>query len=298
MYSDTHFHFKHLVEEIKPEAGGAGILEKMALRNCAFGLDIGTRCDDLLSRQDCVENAIKQIPDIDLQMKAFDFCYFSAGIWPDIDAIKNRIETMKKLNEVITEASTQMEQGPLHKRIIAIGECGIDHHWNPAGVDNRCENDFSDSIFIAEKELFQMQLVLAKQMNLPVIVHSRDGFEDTIECIKNIGWNNGVIHCFSYGLEEAKQFLDLGWYISFSGGVTYTKRSKLDAMNEMLRYIPEDRILCETDSPYLAPVPYRGEKNNPYLVEHVYEYVAAARGVSSEKLSETVDNNIRQLFKI
>ena len=101
-----------------------------------------------------------------------------------------------------------------------------------------------------------------------------------------------------YGLEEAKKFLDKGWYISLSGSVTYTKKSKLEEMNEFLKYIPNDRILCETDAPYLAPVPLRGNPNNPTFVEHTYKYVAAARNQSVEELCHIVDQNIKTLFRI
>ena len=113
-------------------------------------------------------------------------------------------------------------------KIIAIGECGLDHHWNIANPDKRNLDDFSDELFKGEEELFEMQIALAKKMNLPVIVHSRDAFEQTLSCIKNSGYNNGVIHCYSYGIEEAKEFLDLGWYIALGGGVTYTKKSKME----------------------------------------------------------------------
>ena len=149
-----------------------------------------------------------------------------------------------------------------------------------------------------EKEIFEMQLDLARKMNLPVIVHSRDAFEDTYNCIKNVGYNNGIIHCYSYGLEEAKKFLDLGWYISFSGSVTYTKKSKIEQMKELISYIPDDRLLCETDSPYLAPVPFRGQTNTPLLIENTYNFIAEIRSITAQKLSSLVDCNIRKLFNL
>ena len=141
-----------------------------------------------------------------------------------------------------------------------------------------------------------MQLNLAREMKLPSIIHSRDAFDDTLACIKRVGNHDGIIHCYSYGLEEAKKFLDLGWYISFSGSVTYTKKSKMEDMLALLRYVPEDRILCETDSPYLAPVPLRGQACSPVFVEHTYRFIADARGMTAEELSETVDRNIENLF--
>ena len=220
---------------------------------------------------------------------ASEMIFYSAGIWPDVDEIKNRDQSMKTLEDQI---ETFMDKSHL----VAIGECGLDHHWNPSGADGRCENDFDKFVYEGEKELFQMQIELARKMNLPVIVHSRDAFEDTFDCIKNMGYHNGVIHCYSYGKDEARQFLDSGWYIAFGGAVTYTKKAKMDEMIELLRYVPDDRILIETDSPYLAPVPFRGQINTPVFVEHVYNFVSQARGRLPSELSVTVDKNIRELF--
>lgn len=295
MFSDTHFHFKHMSEI---GINGSEILSTMAARDCFFGLDIGTEADDLQERQACVEKAIAQMTDLRLADKARKFVYFSAGIWPSVEEIKDRQNRMKILEEQINQAEKQSDQDILNRRIVALGECGLDHHWNPSGVDGRCESDFDEKILRGEKEMFEMQLEFARAKDLPVIIHSRDAFEDTLDCIKNVGYDCGIIHCYSYGLEEAKAFLDRGWYISLSGGVTYTKKSKIEEMNALLRYIPDDRILCETDSPYLAPVPFRGQPDNPVYVEHTYRYVAQARGVEEEKLCNIVDENIKKLFKL
>jgi len=293
MFSDTHFHFQNMTEN--RGVNGAEVLTTMAARNCKFGLDIGTEADDLLSRQQCVEKVIATM-NFEAAQKARKFLYFSAGIWPSVEEIHARAERIEVLTGQIEAAEKDENQDTLNRKIVALGEFGLDHHWNPTGVDGRCENDFDDKTFFGEQELFEMQLNLARDMKLPSIIHSRDAFEDTLECIKRVGNHDGIIHCYSYGLEEAKKFLDLGWYISFSGSVTYTKKSKMDAMLELLRYVPQDRILCETDSPYLAPVPHRGEPCSPVLVEHTYRFVAEARGVSLEDLCDTVDKNIDQLF--
>jgi len=295
LFSDTHFHFNHLVTD--RGLNGSDILSHMAASNCFFGMDIGTRCDDLFYRQDCIEKCISEISDKKLADQVNNFIYFSAGIWPDPDAIKDRYNQMKILRDFITEAADR-NSSLLHKQIVALGEGGIDHHWNPSGADNRSEESFSEEIYKGEKELFQMQLELSKELDLPFIVHSRDGFEDTLDCIKNIGWNKGIIHCYSYGIEEAKAFLDLGWYISFSGSVTYTKKSRMDEMHELLNLVPSDRILLETDAPYLAPVPFRGQCNTPALVDNTYRFVSEHRGVRVEDLCETVDSNIKKLFKV
>lgn len=300
MYSDTHFHFEHTTIRDNKDfsVNGAEILSQMAKRNCFFGLDIGTEPDDLLKRQSCMDTAIANISDTFLADKVRKFVHFSAGIWPSVNDIKERHNSMKVLKETIEQVNKNADDDSLNRKIIAIGECGLDHHWNPSGVDGRCEDDFDQEMYIAEKELFSMQLEYAKELNLPIIVHSRDAFEDTYDCIKNSGWNTGIIHCYSYGAEEARKFLDLGWYISFSGGVTYTKKSKMEAMKELLTLVPEERILLETDSPYLAPVPLRGTLNTPLNVEYTYKFIAQIRGTDHEKLSETVDKNIKELFKL
>lgn len=291
MFSDTHFHFQTMI--LKGDVDGVSVLEKMATNNCKFGLDIGTKADDLFERQNCIKNEIKKINDDDLSKKICDFLYFSAGIWPDFDSIHSRFEKMQILEKNIEDFN---KNNFLNKKIIAIGEGGIDHHWNPSGVDERCEDDFDKKTFFGEKELFEMQLDLAKKINLPFICHSRDGFSDTVECIKNSKYERGIIHCFSYGLEEAKVFLDLGWFISLSGSVTYAKKSKITEMENLIRYIPDDRLLCETDSPYLSPVPLRGKTNSPINIEHTYNFIAQKKGISVEELCELVDKNIENLF--
>ncbi|WP_294430111.1 TatD family hydrolase [uncultured Treponema sp.] len=285
MFSDTHFHFHHLIDR---GLDGAEILSQLVGRNMFFGLDIGTRCDDLLRRHVQIQETVAKLPENERQA-ADEMIYYSAGIWPDVDEIKNREEAMKKLEDTIEAFMDK-------SHLVAIGECGLDHHWNPSGEDGRDEADFDRGVYEGERELFQMQIDLARKMNLPVIVHSRDAFEDTLDCIKNMGYHNGIIHCYSYGKAEAKAFLDLGWHIAFGGAVTYTKKAGLEEMNELLRYVPDDRLLMETDAPYLAPVPLRGQTNTPVFIEHSYNYVAHARGMLASQLSVLVDRNIRTLF--
>ena len=266
---------------------GVEILKTMAQRDCFFGLDIGTRAGDLQGRIQALEKCIAGLGDPELEQKARSFMYYSAGIWPDVDSIKDRENQMQILCSSIIPGS-----------IIAVGECGLDHHWNPSGEDGRCEEDFDEQIYQGERELFEAQIELARELKLPVIVHSRDAFEDTLACIKNIGYDNGIIHCYSYGIEEARAFLDRGWYIALGGGITYTKKSKLDQMQELIRFIPSDRLLTETDAPYLAPVPFRGQPNSPVLVEHVFSFIAQTLGITVDALNELVDKNISALFGV
>lgn len=265
----------------------ADIISKMVRQNCFFAMDIGTSSDDLPARKAAVARALSGVAP-ELRPAAERMIHYTAGIWPETGAIRDRMRQVAVLEQQIAQSGG----------ITAVGECGLDHHWNPSGEDGRCRDDFDAEMYNAEKELFEMQLELARKLHLPVVVHSRDAFADTLEVIKKTGYDNGIIHCYSYGLDEAKQFLDRGWYISFSGSVTYTKRSRMDDMRALLQYVPDDRILCETDAPYLAPVPVRGQPNTPLFVEHMYKFIAAVRGVSAEQLCETVDANCRTLFTL
>lgn len=296
MFSDTHFHFNKLNED--PNFPPQRVLEKMAQSGVKFALDIGVLADDLPGRVELFKTELAKI-DAPTRAQIEEFVYFAAGIWPDADSIRERKEKLEVLQKNFEGASAQnWGNGLLAKKIVALGECGLDHHWNPAGVDNRDQNDFSKELLIGERELFEAQLEMAKKMGLPVIVHSRDAAEETLDCIKNVGYHNGIIHCYSYGLEEARQFLDLGWHISFSGAVTYTKKSKAEAMRELLRFVPNDRILVETDAPFLSPVPHRGTPNNPTYIEHTYNYIAAARETTVEELCSQVEENACKLFGI
>ena len=285
MFSDTHFHFRMMTDERGLD--GVEVLTTMAQRDCFFGLDIGTRAGDLEGRIQAVEKCIAGLGDAQLEQKARSFMYYTAGIWPDVDSIKDRGNQVQILRESITPGS-----------IIAVGECGLDHHWNPSGADGRSEDDFDEQLYRGERELFEAQIELACELKLPVIVHSRDAFEDTLACIKNIGYDNGIIHCYSYGIDEARAFLDRGWYIALGGGITYTKKSKLEQMQELIRFIPSDRLLTETDAPYLAPVPFRGQPNSPVLVEHVFNFIAQTLGITVDALNEFVDKNISTLFGV
>ncbi len=292
MYTDTHFHF-HLIAEETGIDEAAKILCRMKENKTYFGMDIGTECNDLCRRANQFEKIINTIEDAQTQNDIKKFLYFSAGIWPSKEAIINRFEQIKILK---AEIDAFRKTSVFKEKLCALGEGGIDRHWNPNGADGRDENDFTKSICEQEEELFYLQLELAKEMKLSYIVHSRDGFEATYNIIKESDNSNGVLHCFSYGIEEAKKILDLNWYISFSGAVTYTKKSKLEDAKKLLKYIPANRLLVETDSPYLSPVPLRGQKNTPLNIKHTYEFISQMRECSLEELNLLVDENCKELF--
>lgn len=299
MFTDTHCHFSYLGER---GFDTSTLLKDLTAAHFPCVIDAGTKADDLPERARLVKEALSRIEDIAVRTEAAHMLRFTAGIWPDADAVRNRFDEVARLTQIV-ESSLAGTADPLTgtflPRIVSIGECGHDHHWDIAGTDHRDEADFaSDTMIAAESELFEMQIELASKHNLPVMVHTRDAFEDSYGCIRNMGYHNGEIHCFSYTIEEAEKFLDLGWYIALGGAVTYTKKSRQEAMNSLIRYIPDDRLLLETDAPYLAPVPERGKPNTPLFIEHTYRYIAERRGISAEELAALVLKNTQRLYGI
>lgn len=168
------------------------------------------------------------------------------------------------------------------KKVVAVGETGLDFYKNTASKENqyRC---------------FLSQINLSKTYSLPVIIHSREANKETSEIIKSEKVHNGVMHCFGGDFNLLKTALDNGLYISFAGNVTYPKA---DNLRELLKYVPLDRLLLETDSPYLAPQKVRGQKNKPVNIKYTYQFVAEYMNIDIEKLAEAVYNNTKLLFRI
>lgn len=169
-------------------------------------------------------------------------------------------------------------------KVVALGEIGLDYYWmeDPKEVQAR---------------VFERQIAIAKEMNLPISIHTRDAMEDTYKILKanriqNIG---GIMHSFSGDDEWAKRFLDLGMHISFSGVVTFKKALDVQAAAKV---VPADRILVETDAPYLAPMPYRGKRNEPGYTRFVVEKIAELRNVPFEEMARQTTQNAHELFRL
>jgi TatD DNase family protein len=197
------------------------------------------------------------------------FCYFTAGIHPHdaagFDAVRD-----------IAAIRAELERGA-----VAVGECGLDYHYDHSPRDR-------------QHAAFAAQLALAGEWSRPVVVHTREAEDDTRDMITEAGRAGvrGVLHCFTGSHALARAALDVGWFVSFSGIVTFRKWDD----DELLRLVPEDRILVESDAPYLAPVPHRGKRNEPSWVRDTIARVAAARGVSSDLLAAQTTANARRLF--
>ncbi|MBQ9988232.1 MAG: TatD family hydrolase [Clostridia bacterium] len=169
------------------------------------------------------------------------------------------------------------------EKCVALGEIGLDYHY-----------DFSPRD--VQKQVFEAQLCLAAAQKVPVVIHDREAHGDMLAMLSAFkGRVYGVMHCYSGSVEDAKRLLDMGYYISFSGSVTFKNAARLP---EVAAYVPHDRILAETDSPYMAPVPKRGQRNNPGNVRLVVEKLAALRGIGFEQMAAQTRENGKRLFGI
>ena len=167
-------------------------------------------------------------------------------------------------------------------KVVAVGEIGLDYY-----------ND-QDAPHELQKQFFVQQLHIARRTGLPVIIHDRDAHGDMLDIIKNQAQGViGVMHCYSGSLETAKEFLKLGWYFGFGGSTTFKNSKKA---REVLAALPEERILFETDSPYMAPVPFRGKRNKPTFTELVVKNAAQLRNTTGEELMKTSTKNLKKLF--
>ncbi|MBF6623096.1 MAG: hydrolase TatD [Pseudomonadales bacterium 32-61-5] len=170
-----------------------------------------------------------------------------------------------------------------HPYVVAIGETGLDYHYEPEAAE-------------LQQRSFRLHLDAASVCGKPVIVHTRAARTDTLDLLREAALPQaGVLHCFTEDWDMARAALDLGYYISFSGIVTFRNA---DALRDVARRVPADRLLVETDSPYLAPMPYRGKSNLPQYVHEVAQFLAELRGVDFEQLSEQTTDNFRRLFPL
>ena len=168
-----------------------------------------------------------------------------------------------------------------HPDVVAIGETGLDYYYTPETADQ-------------QRQLFERHLVAGQQFNLPVVVHIRDAFEDAFELLEaHLGDAGGIVHCFTGGPEECARALELGMYISLSGIATF-KNAK--ALRDAIPMVPQDRLLVETDSPYLAPIPHRGKRCEPGFVYDTAKVVAELRGDDFETLCAYTVENTRKIF--
>lgn len=249
MLTDTHCHlFKEYfsdLDEVIKNAEYAGVMRFISA------------ADNIESMNEMLELSTK-----------YENVYIAIGIHPE-----NCGEDPSILDDILKSNSD-------NKKIVAIGEIGLDYYY---GKDTRDR----------QLEIFDYQLSLAEKYNLPVVIHSREATLDTINTLKNHKVR-GVIHCFSGSKETALEYIKMGMYIGVGGVMTF-KNSKLD---EIIKELPLDRIVLETDSPYLTPEPYRKYSNEPKYVRTIAEYLAELKNINISEVEKTTENNVSEIFFI
>ncbi len=252
---DTHAHLVH------PKFNGDR--EEVIQRAFSSGvekiIEIG---NDFQSSKDAVELAEK-----------YANIFATVGVHPhDVGELSE-----EKLNEMLKQVQHDKEK---NNKVVAIGEIGLDYFKSTTPKN-------------LQIKWFEAQLNLAKELDLPVVIHCRDAHEDVKNILKKKKINKGVIHCFSGNLDDAKFYIDLGLYISFTGVITYT-----DEYDEVIKNISLEKILIETDCPFLAPVPYRGKRNEPSFVKYVAQKISNVRKISIEEVSRITTANAEKLFAL
>jgi len=224
----------------------------------SVGLIVNPGCD-LYSSQTAIELSEK-----------YDFIYAAVGWHP---------EDMDKLSE---EAFNELCELAKHPKCVAVGEIGLDYYWDASHRDE-------------QKELFCRQIELALSLNKPVIVHDREAHQDSFDIVNGYKGLRGVFHCYSGSAEMASELLKRGFYLGFDGPITYKNAKKAI---EVIELCPLDRMLIETDSPYLTPVPNRGKRNDSRNLRYIVEKLAEVKGMSAEEIERITCENGRRLFGI
>lgn len=218
----------------------------------------------------CVSVTLQDFPAMADKTAKYDNVHLSCGTHP--------------LNQDDTVDESLLDELSHHSRVIAIGETGLDYFYAPETKDLQLDS-------------FKKHVRVARKHKKPLIIHTRDAQQDTLDILRNENAADvgGILHCFTETWEMAKAALDLGFYISMSGIVTFKNASEL---REVAKKIPNDRLLIETDAPYLAPVPHRGKQNQPAYVADVAKHLASVRGQSVEKIAEISTDNFNRLFRL
>lgn len=224
---------------------------------------------ELIVNVGCSIDSIKQTLEL---VKRYPNMYGTVGVHPS-DTAELTEETLAWIKEV-----SQTD------KIVAIGEIGLDYYWDEPDVS-------------IQKTWFDRQMQLAKEVNLPVSIHSRDAAKDTLDMMNSAGAKEigGVIHCFSYGKEMAKEFLNMGFYLGIGGVVTFKNGKKL---KEVVEYSPMDRLVLETDCPYLSPEPNRGKRNQSLNLEYVAREIASIKQMEYEEVLRITNENAKRLYRI
>ena len=230
----------------------------------------------------CICTTMEEFDGVHALALGHDNFWSTVGVHPDNEGVQE-----PSVQDLLTRAALP--------RVVAIGETGLDYY----GMEDR-KGGRSIADLEWQRERFRTHIRAARACEKPLVIHTRSASDDTLAILREEGEDGpgnragGVFHCFTESMQVARAALDLGYYISFSGIITFKSAQEL---RDVVAYVPMDRILIETDSPYLAPVPYRGKTNTPAYVPHVARQVADTKGLSIEAVAEATSRNFETLFK-
>lgn len=208
-------------------------------------------------------------------MEKYPFVYGAIGVHPD-DADQMTQETLDKIRTLLQ-----------HEKAVAVGEIGLDYYWHKEKEEH-----------LIQQNMFCAQMEIAREEKLPFMIHSREAAEDTLNIVREYmkgGMYGGIIHCFSYSKEIAREYLNMGLSLGIGGVVTFQNARKL---REVVEYAPMEQIVLETDSPYLAPVPFRGKRNSSRNLPYVVNRIAELKGITPEEVIEITEKNARKLLNL
>ena len=234
------------------------LLSGMAAKNVEYIVNVGA---SMASSERSVKLAEK-----------YPFVYAAVGVHPD------------EVGELDEEKFAKLREWTKHEKVKAVGEIGLDYYWDKEGHD-------------LQKHWFMRQMELAHEANLPMIVHSREAAKDTLDMViaaKPLDLS-GIIHCYSYSVEQAREYLNMGYYIGIGGVLTFKNAKKL---KEVAEYAPLSQIVLETDCPYLAPTPFRGKRNDSSKIAYVVEELAAIKQIPVEEVLRITNENGKKLYHI
>ena len=252
MFFDTHTH----LDDEKFDTDRDELITSLKDEGLTLAVNIGANME---TSKNSIEMAEK-----------YDFIYASVGVHPN------------DVGDMTESDLAQLEEWAKHPRVVAIGEIGLDYHYDEPDPE-------------IQKIWFERQLLLAKKLNMPYIIHDRDAHADVLEIIKKVGYFNGVMHCFSGSAEMARQVTDLGMYVSIAGQVTFKNAPKVQAVAQT---VPLDKLLIETDSPYLTPEPFRGKRNNSAYVKYTAQKIAELRGMDIVEIAKITMENGKRFYNI
>ena len=252
MYFDTHTH----LDDDKFREDREAVIAKVRESGVELAVNVGSGIEESESSIALAER--------------YDFIYAAVGVHPG------------NTGTMTDEDLEKIKQMASHKKVVAIGEIGLDYYYDEPERD-------------VQKIWFRKQLELAKELNMPYIIHDREAHADTLDIIREVGYTKGVMHCYSGSVEMAKVLLKMGFYISIAGQVTFKNAPKLQ---EVAKFVPVENLLIETDSPYLTPVPFRGKRNDSSNVAYTCAKIAELKGMDAKEVAKITLENGKKFYGI